>query len=564
MCAGHPSNNLLFLSGLGEFLRPTPSAVVKLLAAWDALQTETHVFVLAQLCSVDLPAHLAKRICLKALDSPNAYVRYLAGAKLYSKLEEAADKTIIKAKIEADPEPLVHYCLLESAHQNEGYDDRLEDAEKFFALPQEARLAMVRNLAGAGKQIAGIIGHGLRSRVASDVELLEILCDYVNNSYSQTRCSQIDWRDPSSHADWEIGQDLEALWRLVPMLPNAASKLLIKQLPERAGFSFEIPHEVLDSFTDEQAIWLLERPDIEVKALRKAIALGREGRDKPVRISAMKHNFDLSYQEFSALIFDAKQVRTSEANLTPLDLANKEKIHTLQELASGAEHLSPVLYQALRDLLLETPLTIRGAPHAAGLARQRLHRWLEDHHEQPYEQQRRELRLYRLAKEAVPWNRHRKGYKPAGELSFLGDKVEEGDTWATFRAFSEAWKDSGSARLDKYLPRLHEIGEISIATDDEESGTVRLVEATQQIEGRFNEILDILRQSHDQKDNDSKRVTELEKTLRALQDEAVASRKALEPLNARLGRMEKLDRIRVALFIVLALLTVVLLSINAW
>lgn len=561
MSTGHRPNDPLD-SGLDEFLRPTPSAAAKLLAAWDGLQTETKIVILEQLCRVELPAHLAKGICLRALDSRSGYVRYLASARFCSKVKSGADQDVIAGKIKADPEPLVRYALLERSAQNGSLGHNLHDAKAFFSLPQEARLAMVRNLAGAGRQIARIVEHALSSGIVSDVEVVEILCDYVNNPRFQEYHSLINRGGLNNRdAEWDIHQELNALWRLVPVLPHPASRVLIKALPERAGISCCIPREVLDNLTDKQATWLLERPDIELKAMRKHIALGRQGQSRAVRLSAIKHNFDLSYEDFSALAFDLERVRTREVNLISLDWEDKQKLDTLKELANSAEDLSPVFYEAIRDLLLETPLTIRGASQAAAMVRQRLHLWLAEHQQDRDHQQRRELRLYRLAKEAVPWNKRRRAYQPSGKLAFLSNRVTGGDTWATFVAFSTAWKDVEDASLDNYLPRLHEIGETSTVTDDRESDTAMLVSATTQLEGRLNEVLALLRQGQDYK-NLENRIAELVQTFRAFKDEALASRKALEPITARLARAEKLDRIRIALFVLIALLTVALLLTN--
>jgi hypothetical protein len=87
--------------------------------------------------------------------------------------------------------------------------------------------------------------------------------------------------------------------------------------------------------------------------------------------------------------------------------------------------------------------------------------WVKEHHF-------RELRLYRLAKRAVPWEKE-KGYGPYGKLAFLSELIVENDTWATFMAFSKAWADDGSRlkELEKYLPRLSEIGEDNLAPEDE-------------------------------------------------------------------------------------------------
>ena len=70
-----------------------------------------------------------------------------------------------------------------------------------------------------------------------------------------------------------------------------------------------------------------------------------------------------------------------------------------------------------------------GDPLDAEFARNALERRLEDLKGWQRDKQLRELRLYRLAKAAVPWRKGEKGYPPSGELEFLSQVTVEGDTW---------------------------------------------------------------------------------------------------------------------------------------
>jgi hypothetical protein len=63
-------------------LWPTPGAVAKLVAAWDGISTESQILILTKLTVSERPEHLTEKICMKALDSNNAYVRYLAARNL--------------------------------------------------------------------------------------------------------------------------------------------------------------------------------------------------------------------------------------------------------------------------------------------------------------------------------------------------------------------------------------------------------------------------------------------------------------------------------------------------
>ena len=71
---------------LAPLLQPTPSGVAKLVAAWDGLNTESQILVLTELDKARLPAYLNEKIRIKALDSANAYVRYLAATGFHGDL----------------------------------------------------------------------------------------------------------------------------------------------------------------------------------------------------------------------------------------------------------------------------------------------------------------------------------------------------------------------------------------------------------------------------------------------------------------------------------------------
>lgn len=122
---------------LATLLEPAPSGVTKLIAAWDGLNTESQILILMELDKAQIPAYLNKKIRAKALESTNPYVRYLAVRGYYFSYDDS-DKAI-KQRIEEDPDPLVRYCLLESEWNFLDHD--LKDADAFFALPHEARLA---------------------------------------------------------------------------------------------------------------------------------------------------------------------------------------------------------------------------------------------------------------------------------------------------------------------------------------------------------------------------------------------------------------------------------------
>jgi hypothetical protein len=66
-----------------------------------------------------------------------------------------------------------------------------------------------------------------------------------------------------------------------------------------------------------------------------------------------------------------------------------------------------------------------------------------------------ELKLYQLAVTAVPWKGNEK-YNPRSDLNFLNDAIVKNDTWATYMAFSNKWKEQNNAKkLEKLLPEIY-------------------------------------------------------------------------------------------------------------
>ena len=76
-----------------------------------------------------------------------------------------------------------------------------------------------------------------------------------------------------------------------------------------------------------------------------------------------------------------------------------------------------------------------------------------------------QLRLYRLAKQVVPWDSEDSSQLPEA-LGFLQEHIIEENTWKTFTAFSDAWpKKDFFKELYKHLPEIDE--EESDSSEDE-------------------------------------------------------------------------------------------------
>jgi hypothetical protein len=422
---------------LEPLLQPTPSGVAKLLAAWDGLLVETQIDILTRLTKSQHPAYLPNKVRAKALASETPYIRYLAYRGAYLNRDSAADMEV-KARIEADPDPLVRY----STNETEWViaDAELGDAEKFLTLPHEARLAKVRRLKANGEDVSKIVSYALDNHLrdgrVSEIELYEVLADYLLKPSFRQHYEGDKWRRSyDGYGEYLAGRDIEALWYLVPKSTPRLAHLLIVTLPPKAGLSSGIPKEVIESLTDHQLQTLLYRSDIALRDLRRDL-FRTAGKDRDyVRAAAISSHFSIEDAEFAEI----------------LALPDKERVETLGNLATHAGDLRLSVYEALHDYLFTTDKWEDAA--YAEISKERKLSSLQTGWQR--DKELHQLRLYHLARRAVPVKKEDKGYLPDGELEFFAKYVVEGDTWATFMAFEAQWRSSRqTTALEKYLPRI--------------------------------------------------------------------------------------------------------------
>ena len=167
---------------LQQLLLPTPSGTAKLMSAWSGLSPETQVLVLTEKKRRPGPAYLYDQFLGKAFESGNAYVRYLVARECHFGDDDGEREKALMQQLEEDPDPLVRYANLESTWS--AFGSELRDPDKFFALAHEARLAKVRMLTSGGERVAELISHAadhqLKDGTVSEIELFEILSDYLN------------------------------------------------------------------------------------------------------------------------------------------------------------------------------------------------------------------------------------------------------------------------------------------------------------------------------------------------------------------------------------------------
>lgn len=269
---------------------PTPSNVQKVVAVWDSLQIENQISLLRTLSDSFFEKDRLP-IFRHALNSSNVYIRHIAALHL-NKNGNQKDKI----KIEIDPAPLVRYvCPLEFSEEDfepcDGTSGRLILPEKFFSLPQDARLSTAYNRQLNIESLANIIEYFFNTKPCSENDFVEVLREYF------LRSSEIDpekfyldnnrllWREFPLYFD---DCPIKKIWRLVPKVSKSVSNLLLEFLPEaekmrdcyeyyridHRTFNEEdyIPSDVLECLEPEQIETLLLRPDIRLFNFRKKIA----------------------------------------------------------------------------------------------------------------------------------------------------------------------------------------------------------------------------------------------------------------------------------------------------
>lgn len=470
---------------LEPLLQPTPSGVAKLVAAWDGLSTETQIMILTLLPKVQYPGYLAAKVRDKALASEAPYIRYLSYRGMYLNRDRTADMEV-KARLDADPDPLVRYSTKETEWAIA--DAELGDAEKFLTLPHEARLAKVRLLKANGDDVAKIISHALDNHLkdgrVSEIELYEVLADYLLKPSFRQHYEGDKWRRSyDGYGEYRAGKEIEALWNLVAKCPTTLAHLLIEVLPPEAGLSAGIPADVIGALTDHQLQTLLYRRDIVLRDLRRDLFRDTSPDRDNVRAAAISSHFFIENTEFAEI----------------LALPDKERLEALRFLATYAGDLRLCIYEALHDYLSLTDKW-EDAAYAEQSKERKLANLQPGWHR---DEELRQLRLYYLARQAVPLKKDSGDYPPYGELEFLAEDVIKDDTWATFIAFEVKWKSSRKAKgLEKCLPRIDGVDpddDVADIGDDTDADSDRVA----RVEHMLDQILAALREKVDDMDGTS-------------------------------------------------------------
>jgi hypothetical protein len=411
---------------LEELLKDTPMGRMKLLAAWDSLSTETQIRLLAEMSEKGRTRAGDRPIWLKALSSPSEYIRYLAAREVGFPRDDE-----IKNKVMADASPLVRY----SQATGLGLLRNLSN-EDFDHYSKEHKLAVVSNDdPPEPRELARWVEHAAESKSVREDELCDVVLEYLCNPevLQELRESEDDFFG-------HIEEGFNALWGLLPKVPESVARCLVYRLPYRGVHGRELPHEVLIWLQASPYLtYLLRREDVPLMRLRREVFFSTDPKYDGVKAEAVSAHFHLEPGELHDLF--------------------KENSKLLSTLARFSRSLSPVMLLALKDSV---------GKREGGVTWEDL-RFCENHFESalaklrsgdsdtPYERTHeiRLLRIYRLTKSVMNWSQAEPYLDALPEpLKFLSDKVVNGDIWGTFLAFA---KEIANPRFDHLLPFLEDL-----------------------------------------------------------------------------------------------------------
>jgi len=436
-------------SALHQLLEPTPGSRNKLLAAWDGLSTESRIQILDHLIEDRAKDLIMIPVANKALTDGNAYVRYLAVQCLALTDAEADDKTLAD-----DPSELVRYSHFECRSTD---TDELTNPERFFALPQVARLAILRSLASDANTVAYLIGYAidqlLPQRAVSETEIAELLLDYLCNPEFRRNYDQSD----SLRRIWFTEEALARLWALLPRLGGAPHEeafrvgaplfVMMEHLPPLPGEKLE---KLVSGLDKAIQAYLLDRPDLELTDLRRAIFFGDRGAGSDYLVrAAASHHLWLDDEDFPRLRFP-NGFRKSD--LTVKGTATAIALDRLQALRDSSSKFDPVIALALDDYLTAIRTPNKDVKSTIEALRNHYRSSLSRVSNNGDSDALRRVRLYHLAREcAQKSDEPRKPSQFCARFDHLDALVVPGEPWETFQSFYKAWQFHLDEALDTYV-----------------------------------------------------------------------------------------------------------------
>lgn len=440
------------------FKSPSPANFAEIMAMWPYLGDESKIiFFLEKSDRKDLCilTHLMNELCVLALENKNPYIRYLAAKEyIFNSIWSNHLDVQVRQIIQNDSHHLIKFLPLENKSSLLG-----PSKEDFLMLSEhQARLASVKSGEMEGEKFSDLIihycSHELLNQKISEKEIYEIVYTYLSSEkfvWRHTHYTNDGW------SSYYQSKGLENLWNLAFIVPDVISFLLIRKLPSQDGHRLDIiPDEVLENLSEEKLAVLLYRSDVIQKKFRKKlfVKICEESNDIPedLLFAVTSHNFDLNFSP--ALI--------------PQDFNFKDEFSQILKLPK--DRSLKILACVLKSKNCQPVITLASGDYL-------LHQHFEDDWWQgDFESKKekiseniekglldsgfvRDLRLYKLAKEIMPWNKEKPEsvyWIDTNDLCFLLSHIKWGKTWETFKAFRDAWyeKYRWDESKDELLPEI--------------------------------------------------------------------------------------------------------------
>ncbi|MGA2552959.1 MAG: hypothetical protein ABSF50_22690 [Burkholderiaceae bacterium] len=382
-----------------------PSSRLMLQEAWETLSPETKVEVLFRV-TVDCGYGENLDLVERALECPNAYIRYLAARSGWLEeegREEDPRKSTLRKRLRADPSPLVQGGLV-YRHAYSQLVGLGPDPEVVCGLPLTERVVLLSWVKHPAEWFPKVLRKAIRAglperelRIMSE----EYLASHVANRFSET--GLYGWGERESE------RGLGELWRLAAQLlddyPECAY-LFIRSLPTRAqGAPCEcVPEDALHAMNEKALVTLLSRSDVDMGSFRAAVLVQRSQPSDELLEAAASRSVEMTNNQFGALL---------------------KMPHRMSAL-EYSEGLPMVMMRALKDCFRYKyghgrfgELT--DYPHET--IRQQLAQL-------PHPKQRetiRELRKYQLATIFSPWPTQP---QPVDSHSLSGNYIDHGTPWS--------------------------------------------------------------------------------------------------------------------------------------
>ena len=441
---------------LEELVKPTPLSVEKLLAAWDGLSFETQLMILSEYVS-NFPQHYRHKICLKSISSKNDYVRLIS--KNIGNFSNYKDTSLLVSSNYYLPK----WCIPLP-------DNPIYSPEKFLNLNQIERLIIVSTLDGFGEHISNIVKYYYTNRLTfentSEEQIFDILCEYFKGSgLKNYKSGEMSF---DGYDEFLKGEEIAAIWNLIPIVSESIAYLLIENLPANSGFT-SFTKDIIPNLPEKYLVWFLSNKNNHVSEFRKSIFKSDTYSNK-IKEAAICCHFYLNEYEFSEIIkYDTKKrfgIIDALVFAGDLDICSIKAISDLLRLETDIDYMSiRICNKNVSRKFIE--ISSESQPYQANL-----------------------IRLYEIAKRILPWDEiNPREYNFPIEVGLLKIDTSGLNTWEIFVKMKEQfdWAYKFDDEITIILDKMVDVKD-SIMLPKEDGNSLLLKKVYKQQEEIINQI----------------------------------------------------------------------------